>query len=47
MNPDLVNLNQIVANVFNGKTPTGNQWSLGYNEGYLVYSGTIKTYGNW
>ncbi len=46
-NPDLFNLNQIIANVFNGKTPTGTAWSLEYNEGYLFYGGVIKTYGKW
>jgi hypothetical protein len=29
------------------KTPTGTEWSQGYNEGYLQFEGEIKTYGNW
>jgi hypothetical protein len=31
MNSAIINLNQVVANVFNGKTPTGSQWSQNYN----------------
>jgi hypothetical protein len=39
-------LNQVIANVFNGKTPTGTEWNLKYAGGYLYYSGIIKTYGD-
>ena len=47
LSQDLVNKNQVLANVFNGKTPTGTEWSQGYNQGYLFFSGVIYTYGNW
>ena len=40
-------MNKVIANVFNGKTPTGTQWSQTYNEGNLIFSGIIKTYGVW
>jgi hypothetical protein len=37
---------QAIANIFNGKTPTGTDWSIGYEGGYLYYDGIIQTYGN-
>ena len=27
VNPEIVDLNQVIANIFNGKTPTGSLWS--------------------
>lgn len=39
-------MNQVIANVFNGLTPTGSQWSQNYDKGYLYYNGIIRTYGN-
>lgn len=47
MNEGIVNLNQVIANFFNGKTPTGSEWSQEYNEGFLFFKGVIKTYGSW
>ena len=39
-------INQVIANVFNGKTPTGTDWTLAYDGGYLQYEGVVKTYGD-
>ena len=39
-------INQVIANVFNGLTPTGTPWTPSYQGGYLYYSGVIKTYGD-
>lgn len=47
INSEIINLKQVIVNVFNGKTPTGSPWSQTYNEGYLFYKGKISTYGDW
>ena len=47
MDPNLIDQNQVIANVFNGKTPTATQWSQNYNGGYVVFKGIIRTYGSW
>lgn len=41
-----LHINQVIANVFNGKTPTGTEWSANYQGGYLYYKGVVETYGN-
>jgi hypothetical protein len=43
----IICLNEVIANVFNGKTPTGHPWTQEYNQGFLSFSGVIKTYGSW
>ncbi len=35
-----------VANVFNGKTPTGEEWTDKYEGGFLQYHGIVRTYGH-
>ena len=42
-----VSIPEYAANVFNGLTPTGTEWSLIYNSGYVWFTGTFKTYGTW
>jgi hypothetical protein len=43
----LLNKNIFLANYFNGKTPTGTEWSATYDESYILFSGKVRTYGNW
>jgi hypothetical protein len=37
---------KVVANVFNGKTPTGEEWTDKYEGGLLTYHGIMRTYGH-
>lgn len=37
---------KVVANVFNGKTPTGEEWTDKYEGGLLQYHGIVRTYGH-
>ena len=43
-NLDLISL---LTNIFNGKTPTGENWNLEYSTGYIFYEGTFKSFQNW
>ena len=44
---DIVNHYAMIANYFNGLTPTATTWDINYDRGYLFFSGTFLTYGNW
>jgi hypothetical protein len=37
---------KLIENVFNGKTPTGEDWTDKYESGYLYYNGVVRTYGH-
>lgn len=39
-------INQVLANVFNGKTPIGTEWTESYDKGFLYYEGKLRTYGD-
>jgi len=41
-----LSINKTIANVFNGKTPTGTAWDINYQASYLHYNGVISTYGS-
>lgn len=36
-----------LCNVLNGLTPSGTQWSLGYDTAYVMFWGLFQTYGTW
>jgi hypothetical protein len=36
-----------IRNVLNGLTPTGPGWHLGYDAGYIWFSGRFRTFGTW
>jgi len=41
------NLSSYHSNIFNGKTPTGTVWTSGYNGGYVLWGGVLRTFGSW
>jgi hypothetical protein len=42
-----VSLEQYLMNIFNGLTPTGTGWSIGYTAAYVTFCGLFKTFGTW
>ena len=38
---------EMLANIFNGKTPTGTDWTADYDKAYVWFSGHFVTFGSW
>jgi len=42
-----VNTYEMLANIFNGKTPTGTEWTNTYDKAYFWFTGRLTTLGSW